>query len=105
MHEAVVRILLLGSELAEYRCFDKLLSEVKRTHFQLIWCEKLDTGLVEMISGNYDVALLDYQHRIPSSQQLLREAVDHNCDLPIIAITAERDSDLSIQAVHEGAVD
>jgi diguanylate cyclase (GGDEF)-like protein len=105
MHEAVVRILLLGSELAEYRQFDRLLGEVKQTHYQLIWCEKLDAGLVEMISGNYDVVLLDYQHQIETSQALLHEAVEHKCGIPIIAVTAQLDSTEAQQAIIDGAID
>ena len=104
MLEAVVRILLLGSELAEYRCFDKMLGEVEHTRYQLIWCEKLDIGLVEMMSGNYDVVLLDYQHSIEASRVLLHESMSQACDLPIIALTGKRDNELAKQAIVDGAV-
>lgn len=105
MHEAVVRILLLGSKLAEYRRFEQLLGEVKQTHYQLIWCEKLDGGLVEMISGNYDVVLLDFQHHVDASRALLLEAVDQLYNLPVIALTAEHDSEIPQQAIADGALD
>lgn len=105
MQESVARILLLGSNLAEYRRFEAMLSTIQQSSFQLLWCEQLENGKAEIASGNYDVVLLDCQHQPDDALSLLKETLEQGCLLPIIALTAEVDSVASKQAQQYGAAD
>ncbi|MGK0500150.1 MAG: diguanylate cyclase (GGDEF)-like protein [Oceanicoccus sp.] len=105
MLEPLARILLLGSELADYRRFEEMLSSGRRVSFQLLWCERLDKGISEVASGNYDAVLLDCQHRPDDALKLLQALPDEGCELPVIAITAAIDSIVSHQALQFGAID
>ena len=64
MQESVARILLIGSNLAEYRRFEAMLSTIQQSTFRLLWCEQLENGRAEMATGNYDVVLLDCHHSL-----------------------------------------
>ncbi|ARN73944.1 GGDEF domain-containing response regulator [Oceanicoccus sagamiensis] len=105
MHDSMARILLLGSNLAEYRRFEAMLSSIQHNSFQLLWCEQLDNGRAEIASGNYDVVLLDCQHQPDAALTLLQETLEQGCLLPIIALTAEVDNTASQQALQYGAAD
>ncbi len=105
MQEFVARILLIGSNLAEYRRFEAMLSSIQQSSFQLLWCEQLEKGRAEIASGNYDVVLLDCHHQPDPALLLLQETLEQGCLLPIIALTAEVDSTASQQAMQYGAAD
>ena len=105
MQESMARILLLGSNLAEYRRFEAMLSSIQQSSFQLLWCEQLENGKAEIVSGNYDAVLLDCQHQPDTALLLLQETLEQGCLLPIIALTAEVDNTASQQALQYGAAD
>ena len=105
MQESMARILLLGSNLAEYRRFEAMLSSIQQSSFHLLWCEQLENGKAEIVSGNYDAVLLDCQHQPDTALLLLQETLEQGCLLPIIALTAEVDNTASQQALQYGAAD
>jgi diguanylate cyclase (GGDEF)-like protein len=105
MHEPVARILLLGGDLAEYCQLGEMLSSAQESRYQLLWCEQLESGLSEVVSGNYDVILLDCQLRPDIALTLLQTAIDHGCKLPIIAITDTIQSPVARRAIDTGALD
>ena len=105
MQKLEARILLLGSELAEYRRFEQMLSSVPQAAYQLLWCEHYDKGHSEIASGNYDVVLLDCHHQPEIALSLLKTLTEQGCTLPIIALTAQVDSAVSQQALQQGAAD
>lgn len=105
MYDAGVRILLLGSELAEYRHIEQLLSSGKRPDGQVHWCEQLPASLAEISPIEYDVILLDCQQRPDISLALLQQSMERDFPLPIIAVTESVDSIASQQAMNMGASD
>lgn len=105
MQESVARVLLLGSNLAEHRRFEAMLSSIQQSPFQLLWCEQLENGRTEIASGNYDAVLLDCQHQPDVALFLLRETLEQGFQLPIIALIAEADNRVSRQALQYGAAD
>lgn len=105
MYEAGARILLLGSELAEYRHIEQLLSSGIQSDGQIHWCEQLPDSLEEISSTDYDVILLDCQQRPDMSLGLLQQTSDQDFHLPIIAVTEAVDSIVSQHAMNMGASD
>jgi diguanylate cyclase (GGDEF)-like protein len=105
MQKLEARILLLGSELAEYRRFEEMLSSLEQSACQLLWCEQYDKGQDEVMSGNYDVVLLDCHYQPETALSLLKTLTEHDNTLPIIALTAEVNGMVSQQALQHGATD
>ena len=105
MHEPVARILLLGSELTEYRRLEEMLSSIQAPSYQLLWSEQLHTTAAEIASGNYDVILLQCQDRPDIALELLKSTIEQGCRIPIIAITDSVDSSVAQQALNYGATD
>lgn len=105
MHEPVARILLIGSEPTEHCRFEEMLSAIERAQYQLAWCEQFEQGLSQIMSGNHDVILLSCEQDPNIALQLLQDALDKGCQLPIIAITERIDSPIAQRALHYGATD
>lgn len=105
MRESVARVLLISSELALYRRFSEMVAAARRASYQLVWCERLENCQHEVVSGNYDVVLLDCQHQADFALELLRQLKGQDSPLPLIALTDHIDSVISQQSLQLGAAD
>jgi diguanylate cyclase (GGDEF)-like protein len=106
MQEPLARILLIGSELVDYRRLGEMLSGMKAHSYHLLWCEKYDdNSLPEINSGNYDAILLDCQHQPDMAIHLLDQLVEEGCRQPIITLAANSDSAVAQQAMQNGSSD
>lgn len=104
MSEPAVRILLVDQEPAEYMHIAHVAAAIKRDHL-VSWCDQPDRALTSMLSGEYDVVLLDCQSRPEKARELLKSAALNNCKIPIIVMTDALDSELDRAAIADGAAD
>ena len=104
MPEPALRILLVDEESAEYMHVAHVAAAIERDHF-VSWCDQPDSALATMLSGEYDVILLDCQRRPDQARALLRDAVLNDCKTPIIVMTEVLDSELDSAAIADGATD
>jgi diguanylate cyclase (GGDEF)-like protein len=105
MRDPVVRILLIGSELADYQRMEEMLSSVHESCYELLWCERPEASLRELASGHYDVILLDCQQQATHRLQLLQRIIEQAHKIPVIAITDTVDNSIARQALSYGAID
>lgn len=105
MLNPVARILLLGSEPSEYSRLSDLLESSCEPQYQLLWCERHQSGLSEISSGNYDVVLLDCVHQPDISLALLQEITEQGCKVPIVALTEQIGGPIAKQVMRLGATD
>ena len=104
MSERAVRILLVNEGPAEYMHIAHVAATIERDHF-VSWCDQPENALGTMLSGEYDIILLDCQQRPEQARELLRNAVAQGCGAPIIVMTEDFDADLDRAAIAEGATD
>lgn len=103
--ETHARVLLVDEEHADYMLLAHLLASVRRQHYNLAWCREPEQALERLLSGEYQVALLDCQRRPRRALKLLKTATEHDCPLPLIAITGEADEALEAALLAAGACD
>ena len=105
MAESVARILLLGSELVEYRRLEEMLSSIQPSRYQLLWCEHIQAGHDELMEGSFDAVLLDFHAYPDLALNLLEKVIGEGCRQPIIALTKSVDCPIAQQALSLGAID
>ncbi len=81
-----------------------ILAEVD-SGIELSWRSDYAAGLTALLSGEFDVCLLDYQLGGKSGLELLGEAKMRGCRLPIIMLTGHGSAELDHQAMRAGAAD
>ena len=104
MSEPAVRILLVNEEPAEYMHIAHVAAAIRRDHL-VSWCDQPESALATMLSGEYDVILLDCQRRPEQSREILKSALRSDCCAPIIVMTDVLDGDLDQVALGDGASD
>ena len=100
-----IRLLLIDDEQVEYLLIGSLLSEVFHTGYEITWLRKLEQALPEILSGNYDVILLDYQWHKGSAKDLIMAARNMGAKVPILVMTDEMEADVDREALSVGAAD
>jgi diguanylate cyclase (GGDEF)-like protein len=105
MLNPVARILLLGSQPAEYSRLSDLLESSCEPQYQLLWCERQQSALSEISSGNYDVVLLDCAHQSDTALTLLQEITQQDCKVPIVALTEHVSEPIVQKVMRLGATD
>lgn len=72
---------------------------------EVTWRSDFDSGLGALLSGTYDVCLLDYRLGEQSGLDLLREARSRNARTPVIVLTGHGSQEVDFEAMRAGAAD
>ena len=105
MHKELIKILLVDDDEDDYILTRDLLSEIKGESYDIEWVSTYAAGLKAVIGNNYDVCLFDYRLGAHTGVDLLKEAVEADCTIPIILLTGQGDHDVDMEAMKAGAAD
>lgn len=101
----MIKILHIG-DTEEYDLLGSLLSQIHHTDYQLIGCQSFDDVLLEALSKEYSVIVLDYHWGgADAAKNLLMSALAQGCSIPIIVMTDEMEADVDREAINLGASD
>lgn len=99
------KLLLIDDERLQARVVEQQLKAFHGERFEFEWESTYEAGLKRLMSGDHAVCLLDFQLGPKDGLELIREAKENRCHVPIIFLTAESSSDIDIEAMHAGALD
>lgn len=100
-----IRVLLIDDDEDDFVIVQGLLSEPEGEHLELDWVPSYEAGMDAIVSGEYDVYLVDYRLGERSGLDLLGEAVDRGHDVPIILLTGQGNFEVDMTAMEAGAAD
>ncbi|NET45123.1 adenylate/guanylate cyclase domain-containing protein [Okeania sp. SIO2B3] len=105
MQKYTINVLLIEDDEDDFIIIDDILSEVESPTISLNWENTYEGGLAAIETGKYDVCLLDYRLGEKDGIELLKTAIDLNCQTPIILVTGQGDRELDLLAMKIGAAD
>ncbi|NEO58733.1 MAG: EAL domain-containing protein [Okeania sp. SIO3B5] len=105
MEKQIINILLIEDDEDDFIAIDDILSEVDSPKISLVWKNTYEGGLAAIQTGEYDLCLLDYRLGEKDGIELLKTAIELNCQTPIIFITGQGDRELDLLAMKIGAAD
>jgi PAS domain S-box-containing protein len=100
-----IRILLIDDDEDDYCLTRELLGEMTSGGFELDWVPEYEAALEAICRGTYDVCLLDYRLGPRTGLDLLREARQQGCSLPVILLTGQSEREIDFAAMEAGAAD
>jgi diguanylate cyclase (GGDEF)-like protein/PAS domain S-box-containing protein len=100
-----VRLLLVEDDEDDYVLTRELLSEAKRTTFELEWISSFDEALPALATSTHDVCLIDYRLGEHDGLELLRHARAAGVTAPLILLTGQGGGDIDLAAMRAGAAD
>src|SRR3984957_419200 len=100
-----IKVMLVEDDEDDYILTRGLFTEMKGWRFQLEWFKSYQLGLPAMLRNQHDVCLVDYRLGAKNGIELLQEAVEKGCQLPIILLTGLGEHKVDLQAMKAGAAD
>ena len=100
-----VRLLLVEDDEDDYVLTRELLSDARRTRFELEWISTFEEALGALAKSTHDVCLIDYRLGEHDGLELLRHAREVGVTAPLILLTGQDSGDIDLQAMRAGAAD
>ena len=95
-----LKILLADTEYSQYLALRELLSVKNGFSAKVLWCGERDQYLHAMLTGIYDMVLMDYS---PESLFILEHAIIEGCCTPVVMLADQGSDVLMIRAAKCGA--
>ena len=105
MEAGRIRVLLVEDDEDDYVLLRDLLSAIERSSFELEWAGTYEAGREAIGSGRHEVCLLDYHLGEHDGLELLAEALENGCQVPMILLTGQEDYAIDTEAMRIGAAD
>ena len=100
-----VRALLACSAEQDWRNIDSLLSRVTHTQYRLERAAGYGAAVRAIAEESHDVLVVDDRLDNGTAINLLREAAENRCAMPVILITGEENAEIEGWAIEAGAID
>lgn len=105
LQNSVINILIVDDDQDDFIITSEYIRHILAASFQIDWCPKYNDALNYMKARKYDLYFVDYRLGIKSGVDLLKEAITHNVEEPIILLTGKGNYLVDIEAMQLGAVD
>lgn len=103
--EKTIKILFIDREHGEYLLIADILSHVRNVSYELVWCDQLETAAPKILSGEFDVVLLDFYWGDLSARDLLNSVKVQANKTPIVIMTDEMEIEVDRDVIRTGASD
>jgi PAS domain S-box-containing protein len=105
MQTEKVKILIVDDDEDDFFLTSDYIKHIPNTSYQIDWCPRYADALAHMLAHHYDLYFVDYRLGAKSGVDLLKEALENNCEEPIILLTGKGNYEVDIEAMQLGAVD
>ena len=100
-----IRILIIDDDEDDFFITSEYIKAIEGKTFVIDWCHRYQDALGHMCNARYDLYLVDYRLGAKTGLDLLKEAMQFNCEEPIILLTGKGNQYIDIEAMQAGAVD
>jgi PAS domain S-box-containing protein len=104
-HTKPVRILIIDDDEDDFILTKEYLEAIEDRDLDIQWCYNYKTALQQIGAKAADLYFVDYRLGAKTGIDLLKEAMDLNCEEPIILLTGKGNTNIDKQAMQMGAVD
>jgi PAS domain S-box-containing protein len=102
---APIRLLIVDDDEDDFILTSEKIKGIAGRPIDISWCPRYADALKHMRARDYDLYFVDYFLGAKSGVDLLKEAINHNCEEPIILLTGKGNRAVDIEAMQLGAVD
>ena len=101
----VVRLLLIDDDEDDALIARSLLSEIRGIKFEVDWVSSYEEAFASIVQNSHHICLLDYCLGSRNGLEMLAEALQYGCRVPIIVMTGTTDREIDLKAIQLGAAD
>jgi PAS domain S-box-containing protein len=105
MQDGPVKVLLVDDDEDDFIIARDLISRIRDRRYELEWVDTFEGGLEAVRRGLHDLCLLDYRLGALTGLDLLRQAREAGCRVPMILLTGQGDHAVDLESMKAGAAD
>ncbi|WP_276484373.1 hybrid sensor histidine kinase/response regulator [Paraflavitalea pollutisoli] len=100
-----LRILVVDDDEDDFFLTNSIIKDINGGNFIVDWCFRYQEALDHICHKRYDIYFIDYFLGAKTGLDLLREAVERDCEAPMILLTGKGNQAVDIEAMRVGAAD
>lgn len=100
-----IRILIIDDDEDDFFITSTLIKDIGDDNFQVHWCYKYHEALDHVCNKTYDLYFIDYFLGAKTGLDLLKEALQKDCEAPMILLTGKGNHAVDMEAMMAGAAD
>jgi PAS domain S-box-containing protein len=101
-----LRVLIIDDDEDDFFITGEYIKNISNGYsFSIEWCPVYKDALSEICKSKYDIYFVDFRLGAKTGLDLIKEAVENNCEEPIILLTGRGNHEIDILAMQAGAVD
>jgi PAS domain S-box-containing protein len=101
----VVRVLIIDDDEDDFILTSGYIQKIEDRRFDIQWCYNYNAAVQNIASKKFDIYLVDYRLGAKTGLDLLKEAMNMNCEEPFILLTGKGNPNIDKQAMQMGATD
>lgn len=105
LHTKNIRLLIIDDDEDDYFIIADYIKSLRGLNVSADWCSDYKAALDHICSRKYDIYMMDYRLGARTGMDLLQEAMQKQCEEPIIMLTGVGNYEVDVQAMSIGAVD
>lgn len=98
------RVLLIESDEDDYVLIRELLARSHRLSTSLEWASTYEEGMLKLLKGKFDAAVVDYYLLMHNGLELVYGALAKGCHTPFIILTDREYTRVRLQAHPEASI-
>jgi PAS domain S-box-containing protein len=105
MVDKSINVLLVDDDEDDFLLTSACFNDVDRWNFSLTWCPTYQDALQKIKTCKHDLYIFDFLLGERNGIDLLGEALENQCEEPIILLTGKGDDKIAVEALRLGAAD
>ena len=105
MASDITRILIIDDDEDDFLLTSDYIRRINDKKFQIDWCYKYQEALEKVDAHLYDLYFVDYYLGAKTGLDLIKQAVSHHCEEPIVLLTGKGTQAIDREAMQAGATD
>jgi PAS domain S-box-containing protein len=101
----VVRVLIIDDDEDDFILTSGYIQKIEDRRFDIQWCYNYNSAVQNIAAKKFDIYLVDYRLGAKTGLDLLKEAMNMNCEEPFILLTGKGNPNIDKQAMQMGATD
>jgi PAS domain S-box-containing protein len=99
------KILIIDDDKDDFLIISDFIKHIPQNHFQIDWCYNYEQAIEHLRNRTHNIYFVDYRLGAKTGLDLLNEAMQMQCQEPIILLTGKGNQAIDIKAMQTGATD
>jgi PAS domain S-box-containing protein len=100
-----IKILIIDDDEEDFFLTSQYIKKIRGKEFVIDWCYRYKEALEAIVEARYDIYFIDYYLGAKTGLELMKDALEQNCEQPLILLTGMGNQKIDLEAMQAGAYD